>query len=106
MARIVANKLRLAWSPEQIAGWLKRTHPGDESDQVSHETIYRSLFVRARGALKKELLQRLRRTRVMRRSCHHTQKKDAHGRITDTMSIRERPALDEDRALRVIGKVI
>jgi IS30 family transposase len=99
LARIVANKLRLAWSPEQIAGWLKRTHPGDESDQVSHETIYRSLFVQARGALKKELLQHLRRTRAMRRSRHHTQKRDDHGRITDTVSISERPALVEDRAV-------
>ena len=59
LARLVANKLGLAWSPEQIAGWLKRTHPGDESGRVSHETIYRSLFVQARGALKKELLQHL-----------------------------------------------
>ena len=99
LARIVANKLRLAWSPEQIAGWLKRTHPGDESDQVSHKTIYRSLFIQARGALKKELLQHLRRTRAMRRSRHHTQKRDGHGRITDTVSIRERPALVEDRAV-------
>jgi IS30 family transposase len=99
LARIVANKLGLAWSPEQIAGWLKRTHPGDESDQVSHETIYRSLFVQARGALKKELLQHLRRTRAMRRSRHHTQKRDDHGRITDTVSISERPALVEDRAV-------
>ena len=99
LARIVANKLRLAWSPEQIAGWLKRTHPGDESDQVSHKTIYRSLFIQARGALKKELPQHLRRTRAMRRSRHHTQKRDGHGRITGTVSIRERPALVEDRAV-------
>ena len=96
LARMVANKLGRAWSPEQIAGWLKRTHPGDESDQVSHETIYRSLFVQARGALKKELLQHLRRTRAMRRSRHHTQKRDGHGR---TVSISERPALVEDRAV-------
>jgi len=99
LARIVANKLRLAWSPEQIAGWLKRKHPGAESNQVSHETIYRSLFVQARGALKKELLQHLRRTRAMRRSRHHTQKRAGHGRITDTVSISERPALVEDRAV-------
>jgi len=66
---------------------------------VSHETIYRSLFVQARGALKKELLQHLRRTRVMRRSRHHTQKRDGHGRIIDTVSISERPALVEDRAV-------
>jgi IS30 family transposase len=95
----VAEKLQLEWSPEQIAGWLKRRHPDDEHKRVSHETIYRSLFIQARGALKKELLQHLRRTRVMRRSRHYTQKRDAHGRITDTVSIHERPASVEDRAV-------
>ena len=99
LARIVANKLQLEWSPEQIAGWLKRTYPDDENYQVSHETIYRSLFIQARGALKKELLQHLRRTRGMRRSRHHMQKTDDHGRITDTVSIRERPASVKDRAV-------
>lgn len=95
----MATKLQLAWSPEQIAGWLKRTYPDDGNFQVSHETIYRSLFIQARGALKKELLQHLRRTRAMRRSRHHTQKTDNHGRITDAVSIRERPASAEDRAV-------
>jgi len=99
LARIVGKKLQLEWSPEQIAGWLKHTYPNDEHYQVSHETIYKSLFIQARGALKKELLQHLRRTRVMRRSRHHTQKTDDHGRITDTVSIRERPASVEDRAI-------
>jgi IS30 family transposase len=99
LARIVATKLQLLWSPEQIAGWLKRTYPDGEDDQVSHETIYRSLFIQARGVLKKELLQHLRRTRAMRRSRHHTQKTDNHGKITDTVSISERPATVEDRAL-------
>jgi IS30 family transposase len=99
LARIVAGKLRMEWSPEQIAGWLKRTYPDDENYQVSHETIYRSLFIQARGALKKALLQHLRRTRMMRRSRHHTQKTADHGRITDTVSIRERPASVEDRAV-------
>jgi len=99
LAHIVAGKLQLLWSPEQIAGWLKRTYPDDENYQVSHETIYRSLFIQARGALKKELLQHLRRTRVMRRSRHHTQKTDNHGRITDTVSISQRPATVEDRAI-------
>ena len=99
LADIVAGKLQLQWSPEQIAGWLKRTYPGDGNYQVSHETIYRSLFIQARGALKKELLQHLRRTRGMRRSRHHTQKTDHHGRITDTVSISERPAMVEDRAV-------
>ena len=99
LARLVTDKLRRAWSPEQIAGWLKRTYPQDESPQVSHETIYRSLFIQARGALKKELLQHLRRTRAMRRSRHHTQKTPDHGQILDTVSIRERPATAEDRAV-------
>jgi len=99
LAHIVARKLQWQWSPEQIAGWLKRTYPGDENYQVSHETIYRSLFIQARGALKKELLLQLRRTRAMRRSRHHTQKTDNHGRITDTVSISERPATVEDRAV-------
>ena len=99
LARIVARKLGQLWSPEQVAGWLKRTYPDDEHYQVSHETIYRSLFIQARGALKKELLQHLRRTRGIRRSRHHTQKTAAHGRIKDTVSIRERPASVEDRAV-------
>jgi len=99
LARTVAEKLRLEWSPHQVAGWLKRTYPQDETRQVSHETIYRTLFIQARGALKSELLQHLRRTRGMRRSRHHTQKTPDHGRITETVSIRERPAEAEDRAV-------
>lgn len=99
LARIVAKKLQLEWSPRQIAGWLKRTYADDETFQVSHETIYRTLFIQARGALKKELLQHLRRRRGMRRSRHHTQKTADHGRITDAVSIRERPAEAEDRAV-------
>jgi len=99
LARLVARQLRMLWSPEQIAGWLKRSFPGDENYQVSHETIYRTLFIQARGALKQELLQHLRRTRNMRRSRHHTQKTADHGRIKDTISIRQRPAEAEDRAV-------
>ena len=99
LACMVADKLRRLWSPEQIAGWLKRTYPDDVSYQVSHETIYRTLFIQARGALKKELLAYLRRTRAMRRSRHHTQKTANHGRIVDTVSISERPATAEDRAV-------
>ena len=99
LAHVVADKLQLLWSPEQIAGWLKRTYPGDENNQVSHETIYRSLFIQARGVLKKELLQHLRRTRAMRRSRHHTQKSDDRRRIPDAVSISERPATAEDRAV-------
>jgi IS30 family transposase len=99
LARIVAEKLQLEWSPDQIAGWLKSTYPDDENYQVSHETIYKSLYIQARGALKKELLQHLRKTRAMRRSRHHTQKTKDHGRISNTVSIRERPAEAEDRAV-------
>jgi len=99
LARIVAAKLRALWSPEQIAGWLKHTYPRDESHHVSHETIYRTLFIQARGALKKELLEHLRRTRGMRRSRHYTQKTAIHGQIIDAVAISERPASVEDRAV-------
>jgi len=99
LAHIVAQKLRRFWSPEQIAAWLKRKYPDDESKQVSHETIYRSLFIQARGALKKELLQYLRSKRAMRRSRHKSLKGEGLGTITDTVSIRERPASVEDRAV-------
>ena len=99
LARIVAKKLQLQWAPLQIAGWLKRSYPDNENDQVSHETIYKSLFIQARGALKKELIKHLRRSRGMRRSRYHTQKTNDHGRITGTVSIRERPAEAEDRAV-------
>ncbi|MEK6249211.1 MAG: IS30 family transposase [Planctomycetales bacterium] len=99
LARIVARKLMSRWSPWQIAGWLKRTYADDESLQVSHETIYKTLYIQARGALKKELIQHLRRSRAMRRSQHHTQKKGKHGQITDAVSISERPAEAKDRAV-------
>ena len=99
LARLVAEKLRLLWAPEQIAGWLKHTYPCDQSLHVSYETIYRSLFIQARGALKKELLEHLRRTRGMRRSRHYTQKTVIHGQIADAVSISERPASVEDRAV-------
>ena len=99
LAKIVTDKLRLLWSPEQIAGWLKHAYPDDEICRVSHETIYRSLFIQARGALKKELLQHLRHTRGMRRSRHHTQKTEVHGQIVGAVSISERPAAVEDRAV-------
>jgi len=99
LARIVAGKLKLQWSPEEIAGWLKRTTPSVESRRVSHETIYRSLFIQARGALKKELIQHLRKTRGMRRSRHKSLKGQGLGQITDAVSIRERPAEAADRAV-------
>jgi IS30 family transposase len=99
LALVVAEKLQLEWSPRQIAGWLKYTYPDDENYQVSHETIYLTLFIQARGALKKELIQYLRKPRAMRRSRHHTQKTKNHGRISNTVSIRERPPEVEDRAV-------
>lgn len=95
----VATKLALNWSPEQIAGWLKRTAPDIEAPTVSHETIYRSLYVQARGVLKKELIQHLRTRRPIRRSRHASAKKDQRGRIPDAVSISERPATVEDRAV-------
>jgi len=96
---IVANRLEAKWSPQQIAGWLRRTYPDDEAYQVSHETIYRSLFVQARGVLKKELMAHLRAAGAIRRSRHATAKGDSRGRIADAISIRERPASAEDRAV-------
>ena len=99
LAKRVADKLQQQWSPQQIAGWLMHTYPNDATCQVSHETIYRTLFIQSRGALKKELLEHLRRTRAMRRSRHHTQKTADHGRISDTISIHERSASVEDRAV-------
>lgn len=99
LATIVATKIQSQWSPEQIAGWLKQQYPGDTGMQVSHEAIYRTLFIQTRGALKKELLEHLRRTRGMRRSRHHTQKTGIHGKITEAVSISERPATVEDRAV-------
>jgi IS30 family transposase len=99
LAMTVAGLLRQRWSPWQIAGRLKYLYPHDEDRRVSHETIYKTLFIQARGALKKELVAHLRRRRTMRRSRHHTQKTPDHGQITDAVSIRERPAEVEDRAV-------
>ena len=99
LRRAVSRKLWLNWSPEQIAGWFKRTHPGDGSCQVSHETIYRSLYVQTRGVLKKELLQHLRSKRTNLRSKHISQKGEGQGQIKDMISISERPVSVEDRAV-------
>jgi len=99
LSRIVAHKLQLHWSPEQIAGWLRRTYPEHEKLQVSYETIYKSLFIQARGALKKELQQHLRSQRAIRRSRHSNHKGEGRGQIPNTISIRERPASVEDRAV-------
>lgn len=99
LRQAVARKLKRNWSPEQIAGWLKDAYPDDETYHVSHETIYKSLFVQARGVLKKELTAHLRTKRPIRRSRHATRKGRKHGKIPDMVSIRERPPEVEDRAV-------
>jgi IS30 family transposase len=99
LRRTISAKLRRGWAPQQIAGWLTRTYPGDETKHVSHETIYRSLFIQARGVLKKELLQYLRTQRTIRRSKHATSKNSGLGQIKNMASIRQRPASVEDRAV-------
>jgi len=95
----VAGKLAKDWSPQQISGWLKRTFGDDAGMRVSHETIYKSLFVQARGVLKEELVRHLRSGRLMRRSRHATTKGQGRGMIKDAVSIRDRPAEAEDRAV-------
>jgi IS30 family transposase len=99
LQEIVAGKLILDWSPEQVSGWLKTEYLDDESMRVSHETIYRSLFIQARGVLKKELIQHLRFQRRIRRSRHARDSGHRSGQIVDAISIRERPAEIEDRAI-------
>lgn len=99
LRRTVSAKLRRKWSPEQIAGWLKRSFPDEEQHRVSHETIYKSLFIQARGVLKKELLEHLRAKRTIRRSRHASLKRDGLGQVKNAISISERPASVEDRAV-------
>jgi IS30 family transposase len=99
LCRSVAAKLALQWSPEQIAWWLKLRYPDDEGMRVSHETIYRSLFIQARGVLKKELTAHLRTHRKMRSSKLAKSQRQPRGHIIDAVSIRERPAEVEDRAI-------
>jgi IS30 family transposase len=99
LAQSVARKLKRNWSPQQISGWLKKINPDDEQKLVSHETIYKSLYIQARGALKKELIKHLRTKRIMRRSKHSTQKGTGQGKIKDAVPISERPASIEDRAI-------
>jgi len=99
LCRLIARKLRLKWSPQQIAGWLRRQHPDEEVRRVSHETIYRSLYVQTRGVLKKELQDCLRSPRAMRRSRHATQKGLKLRKIKDAVPISERPPEVENRAV-------
>ena len=99
LRRAVAVKLRKNWSPEQISGWLKREYRDDDTMQISHETIYRTLYIQARGALKRELMTHLRTRRMMRRSKKSTTRGQPRGQIIDAISISERPAEVEDRAI-------
>ena len=99
LQKIVSEKLSLNWSPEQISGWLKWQYPDDTEMHISHETIYRSLFIQARGVLKKELIGHLRTRRVMRRCKNSNTRGVGRGQIVDAVSIRERPAEVEDRAV-------
>ena len=99
LREVVTSKLILDWSPEQISGWLKTHYPDDESMRVSHESIYRSLFIQARGVLKKELMDHLRSKRRMRRSQHASVSGQSRGQIVEAISIRERPPEVEDRAI-------
>jgi IS30 family transposase len=99
LQRVVAAKLRADWAPQQIAAWLVRQYPDDRTMRVSHETIYRTLYVQARGGLKQELLRHLRRRRTMRRSGRASLAGDGRGQIVDAVSIAERPPSVDDRAL-------
>ena len=99
LAKIVTAKLKRHWSPQQIAGWLKKRNPNREEHQVSHETIYKTLYIQARGALKKELQACLSSGRAIRRSRHASLKHQGLGKITNAISISERPASAEDRAV-------
>ncbi|MGH8203049.1 MAG: IS30 family transposase [Steroidobacteraceae bacterium] len=100
LCRAVAGKLSSNWSPEQIAGWLKRRYPGQTLMQASHETLYRSLFIQARGLLKQELLRHLRGGHRYRRGRRTARvERQSLGPIPDAISIRERPAEASDRAV-------
>lgn len=96
---IIIEKLQLKWSPAQISGWLKQTYSNETAMQISHETIYKSLFIQARGILKKELTYHLRSKRLMRRPKNAKIDRSPRGQIIDAVSIRERPAEIEDRAI-------
>ncbi len=103
---MVDGKLQGRWALEQIVGWLKREYPDNEAMQVSHETIYKTLYIQTRGALKKVLQQYLRKTRAIRRSRHHTRKGPDHAKIGDAVPIseRDRPRL-RTGPYQVNGKV-
>lgn len=96
---IVSDKLASKWSPEQVAGWLKQTYPESSTMNISHETLYKTLFIQSRGALKKELLRELRTQRVMRQSKHFNTKGNARGGIIDAVSIHDRPKEVNDRII-------
>ena len=96
---IVASRLKMRWSPQQISGWLKMSFPNESDLQISHEAIYRTLFIQARGVLKKELQYHLRSKRVMRHARTATRKGQTRYRIIDAISIRDRPPEIEDRAV-------
>ena len=99
LVMVVAERLKSDWSPQQISGWLARAYRDDKTMQISHETIYRSLFIQARGVLKKELISHLRSRRMMRRGKTASTAGQPRGQIIDAVSIRDRPANVEDRAL-------
>src|SRR5450830_658417 len=99
LCELVSSKLKLYWSPQQITGWLKRKYPDDLTMQIFHETLYRCLFIQARGVLKKELVAVLRSRRMMRKAKTATSKGQPRGHIIDAVSISERPAEASDRAV-------
>jgi len=100
LVKLISQRMQEMWSPQQISGWLKRRYPHDKCNYVSHETIYKTLFIQSRGALKKELLAHLRTERSLRRpKAQASMKGQGLGRIPNAVSISERPATAEDRAV-------
>jgi IS30 family transposase len=99
LRRVVERKLETRWSPQQISGWLAERYPNDPEMRVSHETIYQSLFVQSRGALRKELHACLRTGRAMRRAKAYTKRGVGQGQIRNMVMISERPAEVADRAV-------
>jgi len=102
LCRAISAKLTRNWSPQQVAGWLMREHPDEEDKRVSHETIYRSLFIQTRGVLKKEFLAHPPATRSIRRSRHAILKRIGLGRFNDAVSISDKPA-EADRQRQMTG---